>query len=75
MGYLQVFGTKLEELLRAHGLTEAQCEDIVTYVKETVLQSYRNGVEKGSAESAPRSEKPAPRQKSGMAWKPAKRTR
>ena len=71
MGYLQVFGAKLEELLRAHGLSEAQCEDIVSYVKETVLQSYRNGVEKGSAESAPRSEKPAPRK----TWKPAKRTR
>ena len=70
MGYLQVFGAKLEELLRTHGLTEAQCEDIVSYVKETVLQSYRNGVEKGSAESAPQNEKPARRRR-----EPAKRTR
>ena len=54
MGYLQIFGAQLEELLRTHGLTEAQCEDIVSYVKETVLQSYTNGVEKGSAaKSAP----------------------
>jgi hypothetical protein len=68
MGYLQVFGAKLEELLRAHGLTEAQCEDIVSYVKETVLQSYRNGVEKGSAE------KSTP-QKATPTRRPARRTR
>jgi hypothetical protein len=75
MGYLQEFGAKLEELLRTRGLTEAQCEEITAYVKEHVLQSYRNGVEKGRAENAPQSTKPAPRQKSGMAWRPARRTR
>jgi hypothetical protein len=70
MGYLQVFGAKLEELLRTHGLTEAQCEDIVTYVKETVLQSYRNGVEKGSAaKGAPQKTTPASQRR------PVKRTR
>lgn len=63
MGYLQVFGEKLEEILRTRGLTEAQCEDVIAYVKEHVLQSYRNGVDRGRAEDAPQSTKPAPRQK------------
>ena len=71
MGYLQVFGAKLEELLRTHGLSEAQCEEIIAYVKDIVLQSYRNGTEKGRSESAPQSTKPAPRK----AWKPTRRTR
>lgn len=59
MGYLQVFGEKLDELMRARGLTEAHREEIAAYVKETVLQSYRNGLEQGRAErSAPRNAKP-----------------
>ena len=79
MGYLQEFAAKLEELLRTRGLTEAQREEIIAYVKEHVLQSYRNGVEKGRSQEAhtgaPQNAKPAPRQKSGMAWKPTRRTR
>lgn len=71
MGYLQEFAAKLEELLRTRGLTEAQREEIIAYVKEHVLQSYRNGVEKGRVENAPQSNKPAPRR----AWKPTRRTR
>jgi hypothetical protein len=68
MGYLQIFGEKLEELMRTRGLGEAQREEIAAYVKETVLQSFRNGVEKGRAEKgAPRNAKPTRR--------PAKRTR
>lgn len=57
------------------GLTEAQREEITAYVKEHVLQSYRNGVEKGRSQEAhtgaPQTTKPAPRK----AWRPAKRTR
>ena len=71
MGYLQEFAAKLEELLRTRGLSEAQREEITAYVKEHVLQSYRNGVEKGRAENAPQSTKPA----SHNAWKPTRRTR
>jgi hypothetical protein len=71
MGYLQEFAAKLEELLHTRGLTEAQRDKIIAYVKEHVLQSYRNGVEKGRAESASSNTKPAPRK----AWRPAKRTR
>lgn len=75
MGYLQEFAAKLEELLRTRGLTEAQREEITAYVKEHVLQSYRNGVEKGRSQEAhtgaPQNAKPAPRK----AWRPAKRTR
>lgn len=70
MGYLQVFGDKLDELMRTRGFTEAHREEIAAYVKETVLQSFRNGVEKGRAERAPQSTKPAPRQR-----RPARRTR
>lgn len=67
MGYLQVFGDKLDELMRTRGFTEAQREEIAAYVKETVLQSFRNGVEKGRAERAP--------QKTTPTRRPARRTR
>ena len=59
---------QLEELLRTRGLTEAQCEEITAYVKEAVLQSYRNGV-KGRVEHAPQTATPAPQRR------PARRTR
>lgn len=65
------FAAKLEELLRTRGLTEAQREEVIAYVKEHVLQSYRNGVEKGRNDSAPSNDKPAPRK----ALKPTQKTR
>lgn len=75
MGYLQEFAAKLEELLRTRGLSEAQREEIIAYVKEHVLQSYRNGVEKGRSQEAhtgaPQTTKPASRKE----WKPTRRTR
>jgi hypothetical protein len=63
MGYLQIFGEKLDELMQSRGIGEAEREEIAAYVKETVLQSYRNGLEKGRAEistgrSASRNAKP-----------------
>lgn len=68
MGYLQIFGDKLDELMRTRGFSETQREDIAAYVKGTVLQSYRNGLEQGRAEkAAQRNTKPARR--------PARRTR
>ncbi len=74
MGYLKVFGEKLEELMRTRGLTDAQCEEIAAYVKETVLQSYRNGLEQGRAEkSAPRNGKPASQDR--RIGRPERRTR
>jgi hypothetical protein len=50
-------------------------DSIGTFFREKVLESFRNGVEKGSKQagdtrSRPRSDKPAPRK-----WRPARRTR
>jgi hypothetical protein len=50
MGYLQIFGGKLDELLRTHGMGDAARANVVAYVKDIVLESYRNGVEKGRQE-------------------------
>jgi hypothetical protein len=41
---------KLEELMRTRGLTEEHREEIGAFVKKHVLESYRNGVEKGRRE-------------------------
>lgn len=54
MGYIQVFGEKLDALLTRHGLSEEGRAEVVAYVKETVLESYRNGVEQGRKEGGTR---------------------
>ena len=50
MGYLQDFVATLEELMRTRGLTEEHRQEIGAYVRKHVLESYRNGVEKGRQE-------------------------
>ena len=41
MGYIQEFGDKLDGMLGE--LPEAKRKEVVTFVKNVVLQSYRNG--------------------------------
>jgi hypothetical protein len=43
MGYIQIFGEKLDALLAARGVAEADREEIIAYVKHIVLESYQNG--------------------------------
>ena len=43
MGYIHLFGEKLDELLVARGVPEAAREEIIAYVKHIVLESYNNG--------------------------------
>ena len=47
MGYIQEFGMKLEGMLTE--LPEAKRTEVVTFVKNVVLQSYRNGQKVGIA--------------------------
>jgi hypothetical protein len=49
MGYIQDFEGKLTELLT--GVDEATRTDVLTYVKRTVVESYKNGIEAGKAAS------------------------
>ena len=69
MGYIQIFGEKLDALLAGHGVGEDGRRAIVDHVKATVLESYRNGVEQGKKEGGgtrptrkgkPRRAKPRP---------------
>lgn len=76
MSYLETVAAKLEELMRTRGFSEETRHDIETFFREKVLESFRNGVEKGSTRAeaqrgAAQSTKPAPRR----AWKPTGRTR
>ena len=59
MGYIQIFGEQLEAKLAA--LSREEREAVVQYVKEQVLQSYRNGLRDGRAkrEGAPARKKRA----------------
>jgi len=75
MSYLDAALVRLEELMHEHGLSEDVQDSIGTFFREKVLESFKNGVEKGSKQAgdtrreAPRSDKPAPRK----AWRPARR--
>jgi hypothetical protein len=53
MGYIHEFEVKLTELLA--GMDEATRTEVLTYVKRTVVESYKNGIEAGKAASAVRS--------------------
>jgi hypothetical protein len=54
MGYITLFGEKLDALLAGHGVGEDGRAEIVAYVKDTVLESYRNGLEQGKKEGGRR---------------------
>jgi hypothetical protein len=61
MGYIHTFGEKLDALLQRVGVADADRHEIIAYVKEAVLASYRNGLEQGGAQRrAPRNEKRRP---------------
>jgi hypothetical protein len=47
MGYIHDFEVKLTELLA--GVDEATHNEVLTYVKRTVVESYKNGIEAGKA--------------------------
>jgi hypothetical protein len=53
MGYIHDFEVKLSELLA--DVDEATRKDVLTYVKRTVVESYKNGIEAGKAASVVRS--------------------
>lgn len=60
MGYIHLFGEKLDALLAARGVGEADREEIIAYVKHIVLESYQNGRaarKKSPADRRPRREK------------------
>lgn len=42
MGYIQELETKLKEMLSA--LDEKKQKEVIKYVKEKALESYRNGI-------------------------------
>ena len=46
MGYITIFGQELEAKLT--GLPVEQRREVVAFVKEQVLQSYRNGLRDGA---------------------------
>jgi hypothetical protein len=52
MGYIQDFEGKLTELLA--GVDETTRTNVLTYVKRTVVESYKNGIEAGKAASVVR---------------------
>jgi len=54
MGYIKIFGEKLDALLTGHGVGEDGRAEIVAFVKDTVLESYRNGLEQGKKERGTR---------------------
>ena len=74
MSYLDEAVVKLEVLMHEHGLSDDVQDSIGAFFREKVLESFRNGVEKGGKQAGetrrPRNDKPAPRK-----WRPAKRTR
>lgn len=68
MSYLDTVAAKLEDLMQTHGLETQVRERIGAFFREKVLESFRNGVEKGGARSTSRNDKPT---RKG----PARRTR
>ena len=58
MSYLETVAGKLEDLMRTHGLDNEVRERIGAFFREKVLESFRNGVEKGGARSTSRNDKP-----------------
>jgi serine/threonine-protein kinase RIO1 len=54
MGYIHEFEQKLAELLTRAGMDEATRKEVLTYVKRTVVESYKNGIEAGKAASVVR---------------------
>ncbi len=54
MGYIHEFDVKLTELLARAGMDEATRKEVLTYVKRTVVESYKNGIEAGKAASVVR---------------------
>ncbi len=54
MGYIHEFEVKLTELLTKAGMDEATRTEVLTYVKRTVVESYKNGIEAGKAASVVR---------------------
>ena len=52
MGYIQDFEGKLTQLLA--GVDETTRKNVVTYVKRTVVESFKNGIEAGKAASVVR---------------------
>ncbi len=54
MGYIHEFEVKLTELLTRAGMDEATRTEVLTYVKRTVVESYKNGIEAGKAASVVR---------------------
>ena len=60
MGYIHLFGEKLDALLLARGVSDADREEIIAYVKHIVLESYNNGRAAGRGKKStgrPRREK------------------
>jgi hypothetical protein len=55
MGYIHEFEQKLSELLTQAGMDEATRKEVLTYVKRTMVESYKNGIEAGKASSILRS--------------------
>ncbi len=55
MGYIHAFEVKLTELLTRARMDEAARTEVLTYVKRTVVESYKNGIEAGKAASIVRS--------------------
>lgn len=43
MGYIHLFGEKLDALLAARDVAEGDREEVIAYVKHIVLESYNNG--------------------------------
>ncbi len=60
MGYIKIFGETLDSMLSRFGLTDDERATVVSYVKDIVVESYKNGIEQGKREgrgqqtSAPR---------------------
>lgn len=58
MSYLETVAEKLEDLMRTHGLETQVRDRIGAFFREKVLESFRNGVEKGRVKSTPRNQRP-----------------
>ena len=76
MGYIHEFEVKLTELLA--DVDETTRKEVLTYVKRTVVESYKNGIEAGKAasivRSAERQSRTEAKQSSvtrGREWRPA----
>ena len=74
MSYLETLAGTFDEILRTRGLTEAQREEITAFVKEKVLESFRNGLEKGRAKAQPHQKTTAPGNRKPTRKGPARKT-